>query len=276
MRPNQLRAAIETARSVATDLGFEAADATVLQDANRVAMRLLPCDVLVRVAPARSEESAWRELGIVAELARVGAPVAIPEPRIPPQVYLLDGFASTFWTYYETAGFGEATAAEYAEALARVHTGMRDVDVDLPHYSGRIAEARAIVERPDRSPDLSAGDRHLLLRALGETEDAILRLGAPEQLIHGEPHPGNLLMTAVGPRFIDFETCCRGPLEFDVVHAPAEVADHYPGLDPEVLGACRILSSALVAAWRWDRDDQFPDGQQMGMDLLREVRGAMA
>ncbi|MFE1199320.1 phosphotransferase family protein [Streptomyces olivaceoviridis] len=47
--------------------------------------------------------------------------------------------------------------------------------------------------------------------------------GAVEQLLHGEPHPGNVLSTKNGPLFIDLETCCRGPVEFGLAHVPEAV-----------------------------------------------------
>ena len=103
---------------------------------------------------------------------------------------------------------------------------------------------------------------------------AVSGSGRPEQLLHGEPHPGNLLSTSVGPLFIDFETCCRGPVEFDLAHAPAEVGDFYPGVDHHLLGDCRALMLALITTWRWDRDDQFPDGHQLGVQWLSELRTA--
>ncbi len=28
---------------------------------------------------------------------------------------------------------------------------------------------------------------------------------------------------------MDLATCCRGPVEFDLAHAPEEVAEHYEG-----------------------------------------------
>jgi hypothetical protein len=80
-----------------------------------------------------------------------------------------------------------------------------------------------------------------------------------------------LLNTNHGLRFIDLETCCRGPIEFDLAHAPAEVSEHYPSADPELLRLCRTLATALVAAWRWDREDQFPDGREMGRELLEQL-----
>ena len=84
--------------------------------------------------------------------------------------------------------------------------------------------------------------------------------GGPEQLLHGEPHPGNLLFTTEGPLFIDFETCCRGPVEFDLAHAPDDVVEHYAGADGELLRACRMLVLAMITTWRWDRDDRSPTG----------------
>jgi hypothetical protein len=65
--------------------------------------------------------------------------------------------------------------------------------------------------------------------------------GANEQLLQGEPHTGNLLKTFDGMRFIDLETCCHGPVEFDVAHAPIEVGRRYAVADRIQLRDCRIL-----------------------------------
>jgi hypothetical protein len=125
------------------------------------------------------------------------------------------------------------------------------------------------------SPALNSRDREFLGRSLRRLQEAVLARGAPEQLLHGEPHAGNLLVTAGGPRFLDLESCCRGPVEFDIAHAPVEVAEHYPGADHDLVRTCRLLMTAMVAAWRWDRDDRFPAGRQMGEELLRELRSSL-
>jgi Ser/Thr protein kinase RdoA (MazF antagonist) len=88
--------------------------------------------------------------------------------------------------------------------------------------------------------------------------------GAAEQLLHGEPHPGNVLSTANGPLFVDLETCCRGPFEFDLAHVPETVSEHYPGVDHALLRNCRQLVLAMVAAWRWEPGDQLPNGNRAG------------
>ena len=85
-----------------------------------------------------------------------------------------------------------------------------------------------------------------------------------------------MLTTQYGLVFIDFETCCRGPVEFDVAHAPEAVSEHYLGINQGLLRECRLLVLAMITAWRWDRDDQFPDGRRLGMEWLSQLRAALA
>ncbi|MFE6491706.1 phosphotransferase, partial [Streptomyces sp. NPDC057747] len=87
-----------------------------------------------------------------------------------------------------------------------------------------------------------------------------------------EPHPGNVLSTKNGPLFIDLETCCRGPVEFDLAHVPEAVCEHYPSVDQGLLDECRQLVIAMVAAWRWELGDQFPNGRRFGEEFLRLLR----
>jgi hypothetical protein len=104
---------------------------------------------------------------------------------------------------------------------------------------------------------------------------SITRRSAGEQLLHGEPHPGNLLHTRVGPKFVDLQTCCRGPIEFDIAHAPEGVSEHYPRVNEDLLAECRILMLAMITTWRWDRDDQLPNGRQLAVDWLTQMRTAL-
>jgi aminoglycoside phosphotransferase (APT) family kinase protein len=217
--------------------------------------------------------SAEFEVEVARQLAATGSPVAALEPRVEPQVYVRDSFAINMWTYYEPVG--EVAPREYARALARLHAGMRQVNLAAPHFTDRVAEAQRLVDTPADTPELASADRELLSTALRELTTAIGQRGPAEQLLHGEPHPGNLLNTRTGPVLIDLETCCRGPVEFDIAYAPEDVSAHYPGLDQELLRDCRLLKLAMVAAWRWDRDDQFPDGRQMGIELTSQLRAGL-
>ncbi|MGW7680683.1 phosphotransferase [Kribbella sp. NPDC054772] len=270
MEMPEIKRAIAAATSIAASLDLPADDAIVLHNSNKLALRLTPYDVFARVAPV-GQEVAQFEIELAQRLAEIGSPVAALEPRVEPLVYTRDDFAVTLWTYYEPVS-PQVAPADFANALERLHAGMRKVDVPSPRFTDRITEAQEIVADPDRSPALDDAARAFLASRLDSVRRAIAVRDAPEQLLHGEPHPGNLLSTKYGPLFIDFETCCRGPVEFDLAHVPVAVCDHYPNIDRELLDDCRQLVLAMVAAWRWDADDQFPNRRQMGETLLRLLR----
>jgi thiamine kinase-like enzyme len=260
--------AIAAATSLAGALDLRVNDAVVIHNSNKLALRLLPCNVLARVAPVGHEVYAL-EVELAQRLAAMAAPVAALEPRVEPRGYEDDGFAVTFWTYYEAVTPPEMVSpSEYADALHRLHAGMRSAGVATPHFTERVARAVRLVANRDETPALAEADRHLLLRTLQIARRKINGHGAVEQLLHGEPHPGNFLRTQDGPLFIDFETCCRGPIEFDVAHVPDEVSAHYPDVDQVLLGECRRIVLAMVAAWRWDIRDEFPNGHNHGRDIV--------
>ncbi|MFJ9553837.1 phosphotransferase enzyme family protein [Nocardiopsis sp. NPDC101807] len=273
MQASKVSHAMAAAVSVASSLGLATDDAIVLHDSNKLTLRLLPCDVLARVAPA-ADHVAQFEVDLSLRLVGSGCPVAALDPRVEPRVYERDGFVVTLWTYYEPVAPRAVPPADYAAALGRLHAGMRGLDVPAPHFTDRVEEARRLVADRDRTPALADADRDLLgdtLRSLGRV---VGERGGAVQLLHGEPHPGNLLATRSGPVFVDLETCCRGPVVFDLAHAPEEVGEHYPGVDRELLRRCRILVLAMVTAWRWDRDDRLPDGRVLGEEWLGRIREA--
>ena len=95
--------------------------------------------------------------------------------------------------------------------MRRSHAGMRQLKVPSPHFTDRVDQAQQLVASRDDTPALAVADRELLrdtLRGLGR---GIGERGGVEQLVHGEPHPGNVLTKKNGLLFIDLETCCLGP-----------------------------------------------------------------
>ena len=265
-----LTRAIAAATAVAASLDLRADDAIILHNSNKLSLRLTPCDVFARVAHV-GQEVAQFEVELAQRLIEVGCPMCPLEPRVDPRVYTRDGFVVTLWTYYEPVT-PQVSPADYAKALELLHAGMREVDMPSPRFTDRIAEAETIVANPDLSPELADTDRVFLGSRLGSLRRAIEERGAVEQLLHGEPHPGNVLSTKNGPLFIDLETCCRGPIEFDLAHVPEAVCEHYPGVDQGLLDECRQLVLAMVAAWRWEAGDQLPNGRRSGEELLRVLR----
>ena len=274
MNASDLSRAVEACVATASALDLRVDDAIVLQNSNRIAVRLLPSDVLARVAFDVHQRRAEFEVEIARRLAATASPVAKLDPRVEPHVYLHDGFVVTLWIYYHPLP-SAISPPEYAQALMRLHAGMKQIERVAPHFTDRVAEAQALLGDRTQTPGLVDADRELLSKTLQRLTASITRRSANEQLLHGEPHPGNVLNTKAGPLFVDFETCCRGPVEFDIAHAPEAVSEHYPAVNENVLRECRILMLAMIVTWRWDRNDQFPNGRQLGTEWLDEMRAAL-
>jgi hypothetical protein len=194
--------------------------------------------------------------------------------ELDPRIYLRDAFAISLWTYYEPVG-SKITPTDYADAFMRHHAALRQIDLDAPHFTDRVAVALREVNDREQSPELPDSDRELLSDTLSGLSTAISIDKAGDQLLHGEPHPGNLLNTRRGPLFVDLATCCRGPIEFDLSHAPEEVGKHYAGADHDLIHRCRALNWAMFSAWRWRQDDQMPDRDHWRAEGLNQVRAAL-
>ena len=271
MEESELVRARAAAVGVASSMGLAAEDAVAVFHSNKLALRLTPCDVLARVTGAGLADEAGLELYRARRLADAGCPVGLAQPGVAPRVHERDGFAVTLWELYDPAAH-PFSPEDYARALTRLHAGMRRTDLSSPRLTDRVAEAQQIAADPTVSPDLDEAGRELLESRLASLRRTLETRGAAQQLLHGEPHPGNVLGTRHGPVFIDFETLCRGPVELDLAHVPEAVCAHYPGLDQELLVACRQLVLALVAAWRWRADDEFPDRRYWRHALLHALR----
>lgn len=285
MDASQLPLAVAACRAVAAACGLRVDDAVVLNNSNRLAVHLGPCDVLARVAPRSRQSGAESEVELARRLADSGAPLATLDSRVEPRVYEHDDFAVTLWTYYQPEPPHDIGPEDYARALERLHAGMRHVDVAgdwIPHFIDRVDQAQRLIDDPTNNPAIGGADRELVGTTLRTMRRAIIDRRASEQLLHGEPHPGNVLRTRGGLLFVDLESCCRGPIEFDIAHAtinasgsPFEVSAYYRGADQLLVRECWILMLAMVTAWRCEPGDDLPNGRAMTIEWLRQLRGAL-
>jgi uncharacterized protein (DUF2384 family) len=69
--------AVAAAMSIASSLGLTVDDAIVLRDSNKLSLRLLPCDVLARVAPVEHQVAQF-EIEIAQRLAPPGTSTRAP------------------------------------------------------------------------------------------------------------------------------------------------------------------------------------------------------
>ena len=92
-----------------------------------------------------------------------------------------------------------------------------------------------------------------------------------EHRLHGEPHDGNRLVTTAGIRWIDFESCCKGPLEWDLAFLQSEFDAELGDVDYDLLAQLRRLNSARVATWCL-AESRFPTMRLYGEGHLALLR----
>jgi hypothetical protein len=154
MQAAEARRAVAAAMSTASALDLAVHDAVVLSDSNRLVVRLTPCDIVARVTPMTHHASAGREVDLVKLLAQTDSPVAPLEDRVEPRVFVRDGFTIAMWTYFEPVRSRTLPPAEYAQALERLHAGLRQIDITTPHFMDRVAATQRVDAGRDHSGEL--------------------------------------------------------------------------------------------------------------------------
>jgi Ser/Thr protein kinase RdoA (MazF antagonist) len=246
------RAALAAARGA----GFAVERAEVARVASNVLVRLTgphPPPVAARLTGATEgfrdcAANLRREARLAAALAAGGAPVLAPLGG----PYEVGGRTVTLWPWLELR-----SDAGDAEQAGRALRACHDALADLDPAGLELAPLAMLTEA-----------RRLAVRALPELVPAIERaLGAlaaaPQRIVHGDSHPGNVLWTAGGPLWSDWEDAHLAPLEWDLaclvaaarMHgndfgwAQAALGAHGGPFDATLLEACVDARVAQGAAY---------------------------
>jgi molybdopterin-guanine dinucleotide biosynthesis protein A len=263
--------ALDAARGVAEAHRWDASAARIISDWNDTIVDLAPTPVVARVATSTiaedKEETYAREVSVTGYAARRGAPV-VPPLGGPERRH---GLVVTLWEYAEELP-GELEPRAMAQALQDLHQAIATYPEPLPALDQRLDRAQGVVDAAGGVPRLDEADRQFLSETLAETRAAVAVLGLESRPIHGGPHGSNLLNTPTGPRWIDFDTVCLGPREWDVAHLPAEAVPFLPDVDLDALAIVRRLVSADVAIWCWHGYGRAPEVDEAAHFHLAALR----
>jgi phosphotransferase family enzyme len=240
--------AVAAATAVVRAHGLDPADPVVLQDWNNTIVHLRPLPLVARVSTsplAPLARSLERELAVASHLAARTAPVIPPSHLLPPGPHEHAGLLLTFWDYVEGRLATQDDAAAAGASLAEMHRAFSGFEGDLPSFRDQLAAVARLLEEARLS--LAEADRAFLRELHARLTDELP--ACDERPLHGEAHLANAMVTQDGIRWFDFESACRGPLEWDLSALPDEAHGAFEYIDSQLLALLRRLRSLCVAVW---------------------------
>jgi len=249
--------ALEAAVRVAERHGLSVEEPLLLRSTNNVVAWLRPSMIVAKIGVGQ-RRGFHMELSVASELAALDAPIVPPAREFPAVVHRQDGFAVSFWRYHPQPADADIPGTHVAAALQRLHavnaklsTALR---AELPSYLEELQSVSELLRDGKRLSALPEVDRRLLIRTFDHllTQARLTSRADAHVVIHGSPHPYNVLLVDGTPRFIDFETTSIGPIEWDFAHTSPDAVHGYTGpMDTQLLETCRDLVRVKTAAWCW-------------------------
>jgi hypothetical protein len=151
----------------------------------------------------------------------------------------------------------------------------RTLDSYRGHLPSFIASIRSCLSSVESGTQLARSDANLLVSVLTNGLAHLGELQLPAVPLHGDPHAGNLIEASRGFLWLDFESACLGPIEWDLTALPA---DHAP---PQFLTPALHLflqiRRACVVTWCSQRPSRGPREHEAiayHLAALRETHAA--
>lgn len=201
----------EVLRRACAVLGLDPRGARLLRFTNNAVYALADSPVVVRIlASAGLRHRVPKVVRVARHFQRWRVPAIRLLDGIDQPVEVDDYLVTVWWKVPAT---GEAaSAAQLARLLREVHALPAPAGVErwnpLADVRARVADAE----------ELDTDDRRFLLRRCAEVEAALgeLDFPLPRALVHGDAHPGNVIVGPDGPVLCDFDSSCVGPPEWDL------------------------------------------------------------
>jgi Ser/Thr protein kinase RdoA (MazF antagonist) len=212
-------AAALASRRLIRRLGLDDAGTNVLHSSNNTIVHHPACGLVAKVWTSPDAPDALaRELDVALHLAARGAEIAPPSSRVDPGPHHQDGLQVTLWEFLPHDPDPELDGNELADSLERLHGHLAAWDRELPEYRERIERIGRLLDDASTMRAVPRAGLALLRARFAEVAPPLLERAAPLAVLHGGPNSHNVLQTPAGLRWIDFEACCRGPIEADLAY----------------------------------------------------------
>lgn len=196
--------------AAAASLGLDPGGARLLRFTNNAVYQLVSAPVVLRIVGSQAlRHRAFRCVTVARHFERHGLPAIRLLPGVA-QPMIVGEHVVTAWEYVRPVR--RATARDLGLLLRRVH------ELPAPKGLGEWDPVGDVRARIADAEELDPADRRFLLRRCAEVASALAELDypLPRGLIHGDAHPGNVIVGEDGPVLCDFDSSCVGPPEWDL------------------------------------------------------------
>lgn len=249
----------EVATLVGHRLGMECNATEILASGRRSVIRLQPAPVVAKIAAASEYRLLAAELALARHVVAAGGPAVPPLPGPAAGPHREAEFAVTLWRYVPSLTPPSDTERAAAVSYCQLREALDSYAGHLPDYTVPILEC-ARGARSRSLAGLAPSQIDLVCSVLDGAPRRLAALGAAPCPLHGDPHLGNLLFTKEKPLWLDFESACRGPIEWDLSALPGSA--RLPRHDTAALAFLRQVRSACVVVWCSSKDP--PSTQDQG------------
>ncbi|ARV58469.1 antibiotic transporter [Nostocales cyanobacterium HT-58-2] len=271
--------AIAASVAIANNHSITVDEPQILADAYSVRVHLQPAPIIVRISTItpvlRYPIETWllRELSVAEFLVVKGAPVVPPSDLVPSGVYSHNGLFMTFWQYVQPVSDVIPESETVGKMLAELHTVLRDYPGELPLLAPPLNDIPRGIERLQQAGNILSTDDLELLQA---TYDTLLsKLKNPFgslQPLHGDAHARNLILTAKGLLWNDFEDTCMGSIGWDLVNLDDAGRKAYGDIpEHEMSEIYQKLRQLHVIAWVYALSPEFPDWVEYVKAMLADL-----
>jgi Ser/Thr protein kinase RdoA (MazF antagonist) len=167
----------------------------------------------------------------------------------------------SFWRYFEPISDALPDGATVGRMQAELHAVLRDYPGDLPLLAPPLNDIPRGLERLEQLGNiLPESDLTLLQttydRVLRELSNSVSVL----QPLHGDAHALNLIPTAKGLLWNDFEDTCTGSRAWDLINLDDEGMAAYPNApDFATLEPYRKMRQLHAIVWVYAISPELPD-----------------
>jgi len=149
---------------------------------------------------------------------------------------------------------------------------LRDKLPALQSFKLQLEEADELLCRPACVPRLRTEDRLFLRSLYRSVVEALGDQTLESRALHGDCHPQQTMATSTGLVWLDFESACLGPREWDLAGMDRQAMKSYGSVDRPLLSVLKTARALCVTVWCWTQPDRDPEIREAAEYHLQNLK----